>query len=170
MGLVVPFGGLAATLVGFASYLGHHGSDEGRTIHLIEVYLAVLIGALTFTGSVIAFLKLKGSLSGKPTLLPARHLLNLVALLACVWLGVSFVGAPGTEGLWVLILGTVLAAGLGVHMVVAIGGADMPVVVSLLNSYSGWTASAAGFMLGNDLLIVTGALVGSSGAILSLIM
>jgi NAD(P) transhydrogenase subunit beta len=168
--LLHSFVGLAAVLVGYASYVGHHGSDEGRLIHLIEVYLAVLIGAVTFTGSVLAFLKLKGTVSGKPLILPARHLLNAVALLLCIWLGSVFVGAPGTGGMWALLLGTVLAGGLGWHMVAAIGGADMPVVVSLLNSYSGWTASAAGFMLSNDLLIVTGALVGSSGAILSYIM
>jgi NAD(P) transhydrogenase subunit beta len=168
--LLHSFVGLAAVLVGYASYVGHHGSDEGRFIHLVEVYLAVLIGAVTFTGSVLAFLKLKGTLSGKPLILPARHALNALALILCVWLGSSFVGAEGTGGMWALLLGTLLAGALGCHMVVAIGGADMPVVVSLLNSYSGWTASAAGFMLSNDLLIVTGALVGSSGAILSYIM
>jgi NAD(P) transhydrogenase subunit beta len=169
--LLHSFVGLSAVLVGFASYLGPgSGHDDGRMIHLIEVYLAVLIGALTFTGSVIAFLKLKGTMSGKSLLLPGRHLLNLTLVLVCVWLCTMFVSAPGSEGLWILLAGSIIAGALGVHMVVAIGGADMPVVVSLLNSYSGWTASAAGFMLGNDLLIVTGALVGSSGAILSLIM
>jgi NAD(P) transhydrogenase subunit beta len=180
--LLHSFVGLAAVLVGFASYLGAtvtHGGvdmlggaspDDGRLIHLIEVFLAVAIGALTFTGSVMAFLKLKGSISGKSILLPARHLLNLGLILLSVWLCMGFVDEPGTDGLWQLLVGAILAGALGVHMVAAIGGADMPVVVSLLNSYSGWTASAAGFMLGNDLLIVTGALVGSSGAILSLIM
>ena len=173
--LLHSFVGLAAVLVGFASYLGaadHGGAghDEGRLIHQIEVFIAVAIGALTLTGSVMAFLKLKGSISGKSILLPARHLLNLGLILLCIWLATGFVSAPGTEGLWQLIFGALIAGVLGVHMVAAIGGADMPVVVSLLNSYSGWTASAAGFMLGNDLLIVTGALVGSSGAILSLIM
>ncbi|RKY16029.1 MAG: NAD(P) transhydrogenase subunit beta [Planctomycetota bacterium] len=168
--LLHSFVGLAAVLVGFASYVGAHELAEGRTIHLIEVYLAVLIGAVTFAGSVLAFLKLKGKVSGRPLLLPARHLLNLVALLLCLWLGSSFVGAEGTGGIWALLAATLIAGGLGYHMVAAIGGADMPVVVSLLNSYSGWTASAAGFMLSNDLLIVTGALVGSSGAILSYIM
>jgi len=173
--LLHSFVGLAAVLVGFASYLGAAdnggaGHDEGRLIHEIEVFIAVAIGALTLTGSVMAFLKLKGSISGKSVLLPARHLLNLGLIVLSVWLCVGFVGAPGTDGLWQLILGALVAGVLGVHMVAAIGGADMPVVVSLLNSYSGWTASAAGFMLGNDLLIVTGALVGSSGAILSLIM
>lgn len=172
--LLHSFVGLAAVLVGFASYLGadHGGAghDDGRMIHQIEVFIAVAIGALTLTGSVMAFLKLKGTISGKSILLPARHLLNLSLIVLSVWLCAGFVSAPGTDGLWQLILGALLAGVLGVHMVAAIGGADMPVVVSLLNSYSGWTASAAGFMLGNDLLIVTGALVGSSGAILSLIM
>ena len=168
--LLHSFVGVAAVLVGFASYVGHGDVGDGRTLHLIEVYLAVLIGSLTATGSVLAFLKLKGTLSGKPLLLPARHLLNLTALLLCIWLGNGFVGAEGTDGLWQLLVGTLLAGALGCHMVAAIGGADMPVVVSLLNSYSGWTASAAGFMLSNDLLIVVGALVGSSGAILSYIM
>ena len=167
--LLHSFVGAAAVLVGFASYLGpqQHG---GRAIFLTEVYVAVLIGAITFTGSVVAYLKLKGSLSGRPLLLPARHYLNGVTVLACIALAILFVGASGTSGLVYLIIMTVLASALGVHLVVAIGGADMPVVVSMLNSYSGWTAAAAGFMLSNDLLIVVGALVGSSGAILSYIM
>ena len=168
--LLHSFVGLAAVLVGFASYLGPEKAEAGRTIHLIEIYLAVLIGAVTFTGSVLAFLKLRGTVSGKPLLLPARHFLNLGAVIACVWLGTSFVPAEGTGGLLVLVVASLIASLLGVHLVAAIGGADMPVVVSLLNSYSGWTAAAAGFMLSNDLLIVTGALVGSSGAILSYIM
>jgi len=166
--LLHSFVGLSAVLVGFASYLqpGAHGG----VVHLVEVYVAVVIGAITFTGSILAFLKLKGTVGGRPALLPARHVLNLAAVVALVWIGGAFVGAPGTEGLWPLVGSSLLAALLGLHLVAAIGGADMPVVVSLLNSYSGWTASAAGFMLGNDLLIVTGALVGSSGAILSVIM
>lgn len=168
--LLHSFVGLAAVLVGYASYLGPHDESAGGTIHLIEVFLAVAIGAITFTGSVVAFLKLKGTLGGKPLLLPARHLLNLVVVALLVWLGTLFVGADGTAGLGALALGTLFASLLGIHLVIAIGGADMPVVVSLLNSYSGWTASAAGFMLHNNVLIVTGALVGSSGAILSVIM
>ena len=165
--LLHSFVGIAAVLVGFASYLG--GSDHG-VIHQAEVFVAVFIGAVTFTGSVLAFLKLRGTVSGKPTLLPGRHLLNLALVSGCIVLAVGFVGEPSTAGLSMLVWTSVLACILGVHLVAAIGGADMPVVVSLLNSYSGWTASAAGFMLGNDLLIVTGALVGSSGAILSIIM
>ena len=176
--LLHSFVGLAAVLVGFGSYLGdmHHGS---RGIFLIEVCVDVFIGAITFTGSVVAYLKLRGSItilgkkmwvSGTPLLLPARHWLNLVTVISCVALGVYFVGASGTSGLSFLLWMSVLAGLLGIHLVVAIGGADMPVVVSMLNSYSGWTAAAAGFMLSNDLLIVTGALVGSSGAILSYIM
>ena len=135
-----------------------------------EIYVGVLVGAVTFTGSVIAFLKLRGSIGSRPLLLPARHALNGVVILATLGLGVMFVRAEGTDGLVPLVAMTALALGLGVHMVMAIGGGDMPVVVSLLNSYSGWAASAAGFMLSNDLLIITGALVGSSGAILSYIM
>ncbi|MCA9673252.1 MAG: NAD(P)(+) transhydrogenase (Re/Si-specific) subunit beta [Myxococcales bacterium] len=165
------FVGAAAALVGFASYFGDpHAAGAARSIHLVETYIAVAIGALTFTGSVIAFLKLRGTLSGKPLLLPGRHGLNLALLVGLVWCAVLFVKAPGVQGVVPLGIATALASVLGIHLVVAIGGADMPVVVSLLNSYSGWTASAAGFMLQNDLLIVTGALVGSSGAILSVIM
>ncbi|MFT7626002.1 MAG: NAD(P) transhydrogenase subunit beta [Myxococcota bacterium] len=167
--LLHSFVGAAAVLVGYASYLGagHHGP---RTIFLIEVFLAVFIGAITFTGSVVAYFKLKGTLSGTPLLLAGRHVMNLGMLAACITLAAMYVGADGTTGLWALLVATVIAGILGVHLVAAIGGADMPVVVSMLNSYSGWTASAAGFMLSNDLLIVTGALVGSSGAILSYIM
>jgi len=167
--------GLAAVAVGFANFM-----DPGRlahylgielTIHDIETYIGVLIGAVTFSGSVIAFGKLSGRISGNPLLLPARHWLNLLLLLGSIWYGYGFVvqSAAG-GGLMPLIIMTVLALLFGIHMVMAIGGADMPVVVSMLNSYSGWAASATGFMLGNDLLIVTGALVGSSGAILSYIM
>jgi len=171
------FVGLAAVLIGFASYLDPTAHFEGpdaqvaKTIHEIEIYLGVLIGAVTFTGSVIAFGKLSARISSKPLALPARHWLNLGLGLVCVWLGVVFVGAedPGS-GLIPLLVMTIIAFAFGVHMVMAIGGADMPVVISMLNSYSGWAAAATGFMLSNDLLIVTGALVGSSGAILSYIM
>jgi NAD(P) transhydrogenase subunit beta len=167
--------GLAAVLVGFASFMGSSEEYIGaeKTIHDIETWLGVLIGAVTFSGSVIAWGKLSGRIGGRPLMLPARHWLNLALLVAAIWLGVEFVGAaPAGElaGLGALILMTVVALAFGVHMVMAIGGADMPVVISMLNSYSGWAASATGFMLGNDLLIVTGALVGSSGAILSYIM
>ena len=167
--LLHSFVGLAAVLVGLASYQagGAHGA---RAIFLGEVFVAVFIGAITFTGSVVAYLKLKGKLSGKPLLLPGRHGLNLAMVIACVVLAALFMKAPGSSGMQWLLIATVIAGVLGVHLVTAIGGADMPVVVSLLNSYSGWTAAAAGFMLKNDLLIITGALVGSSGAILSYIM
>ena len=165
--------GLAAVLVGFANFLDPavHFTGVEATIHDIEIYLGVLIGAVTFSGSVVAFGKLSGRISGKPMLLPARHWLNLILLLIVIWIGKLFVeqSAAG-EGLDPLIIMTVLSLLFGIHMVMAIGGADMPVVVSMLNSYSGWAASATGFMLSNDLLIVTGALVGSSGAILSYIM
>ncbi len=165
------FVGLAAVLVGFATYLGNHQVVEGEAlIHLAEIFIGVCIGSVTFTGSVIAFGKLQGTLSGRPLLLPGRHLINLLMLVATVALGVWFMRAPGVEGEIPLLIGAILTGILGVHFVLAIGGADMPVVVSMLNSYSGWAAAAAGFMLGNDLLIITGALVGSSGAILSYIM
>ena len=167
------FVGLAAVFVGIASYLepekATHGSG-GDVAHEVEVFVGVLIGAITFTGSVIAFFKLRGTIGSKPLLLPGRHVLNASAIIACVVLGVMFVGESNPEGLRWLLAMTGIALLLGVHLVMAIGGGDMPVVVSLLNSYSGWAASAAGFMLGNDLLIITGALVGSSGAILSTIM
>lgn len=165
------FVGAAAVLVGIASYLQPPtlvGVEE--TIHQIEVFVGVFIGAITFTGSIIAFGKLRGIISSKPLLLPARHLLNLGLLGASVGLGVQFMGAENLSGLQPLLIMTAIAAVLGVHLVMAIGGADMPVVISMLNSYSGWAAAAAGFMLSNDLLIITGALVGSSGAILSYIM
>jgi NAD(P) transhydrogenase subunit beta len=165
------FVGLAAVLVGFATYLGGHDvSAEEVSIHKIEIFLGVIIGAITFTGSIIAFAKLQGTLSGKPLMLPARHLLNLLMLLVTIALGVWFFISPGHEGQSPLLLAAILSGILGLHFVAAIGGADMPVVVSMLNSYSGWAAAAAGFMLSNDLLIITGALVGSSGAILSYIM
>lgn len=168
--LLHSFVGAAAVLVGFASYLGGHHDHTPRGILLPEIYLDVLIGSITFTGSVVAFLKLRGTVGGRPLLLPGRHMLNLGMVLGCVALAIPFGAAEGATGLVPLLAMTAIACLLGVHMVMAIGGADMPVVVSLLNSYSGWTAAAAGFMLGNDLLIVTGALVGSSGAILSVIM
>src|SRR5215831_12686314 len=176
------FVGAAAVLVGIATYLQPGGEVAGRGAHLVEIYVGVLVGAITFSGSVIAFAMLRGVVGSKPLLLPGRHVLNLLALLACVVLGVMFFRAEvpwphdAASGSWMaagmppLLIMTVLALLLGVHLVMAIGGGDMPVVVSLLNSYSGWAASAAGFMLGNDLLIITGALVGSSGAILSTIM
>ncbi len=165
--------GLAACLVGFASYIDTSIALSGaeKTIHEIEIYIGILIGAVTFSGSVIAFGKLSGKIGGKPLLLPGRHMLNLAGLLVVIWFGRDFVMAPTIEaGMMPLIVMTVIALLFGIHMVMAIGGADMPVVVSMLNSYSGWAAAATGFMLSNDLLIVTGALVGSSGAILSYIM
>jgi len=169
--------GLAAVAVGFANFmdpdrLAHYVGVE-LTIHDIETYLGILIGAVTFSGSVIAFGKLSGKMSGNPLMLPARHWLNLALLIAVIYFGYEFVvqsPAGGNAGMLPLIIMTAVALLFGIHMVMAIGGADMPVVVSMLNSYSGWAASATGFMLGNDLLIVTGALVGSSGAILSYIM
>jgi NAD(P) transhydrogenase subunit beta len=166
------FVGLAAVLVGVGSYLGTHEypSAVHATIHEIEVFLGVFIGAITFTGSIIAWGKLQGLIRSKPLLLPGRHLMNLGMLVASIVLGAKFVGAGADAGLVPLLIMAGIASVLGIHLVMAIGGADMPVVVSMLNSYSGWAASAAGFMLSNDLLIITGALVGSSGAILSYIM
>jgi H+-translocating NAD(P) transhydrogenase subunit beta len=167
--------GLAAAFVGYANYIDPAASaaftGAELTIHHIEIYVGVLIGAVTFSGSLVAFGKLAGRIGGKPLLLPGRHLLNLVALLVVVWYGVQFTQAHDiASGMMPLYIMTAIALLFGVHMVMAIGGADMPVVVSMLNSYSGWAAAATGFMLSNDLLIVTGALVGSSGAILSYIM
>jgi len=167
--------GLAAMLVGYANFVDPAVSvgmtPAERVIHEIEMYLGVLIGAVTFSGSVIAFGKLSARISGKPVLLPGRHLINLVGLLVVVYCGYRFIHAGSVaEAMTPMIVMTVIALLFGVHMVMAIGGADMPVVVSMLNSYSGWAAAATGFMLSNDLLIVTGALVGSSGAILSYIM
>jgi NAD(P) transhydrogenase subunit beta len=165
--------GVAAVAVGFASFMDpdKHFVGIELTIHDIETYLGILIGAVTFSGSLMAFGKLSGRIGGKPLMLPGRHWLNLGLLIGAIWFGREFVlqSAAG-GGLDPLIIMTGIALLFGVHMVLAIGGADMPVVVSMLNSYSGWAASATGFMLGNDLLIVTGALVGSSGAILSYIM
>lgn len=165
--------GLAAVLVGYASFMGSHGDLSGTelTIHHIETYLGILIGAITFSGSIIAFGKLSGKIGGNPMLLPGRHWLNLILLIATIVLCKMFVEQSATGGgMTPLLIMTGIALLFGIHMVMAIGGADMPVVVSMLNSYSGWAASATGFMLNNDLLIVTGALVGSSGAILSYIM
>jgi NAD(P) transhydrogenase subunit beta len=165
--------GLAAVMVGFANFLDAtvHFAGVEKTIHDIETYVGILIGAVTMSGSVIAFGKLSGRIGGKPLLLPARHWLNLILLIAVIWFGREFVNQSAAgDGLAPLIVMTVISLLFGIHMVMAIGGADMPVVVSMLNSYSGWAASATGFMLNNDLLIVTGALVGSSGAILSYIM
>lgn len=167
--------GMAAVLVGFANYIdpAAAGSMQGaaKTIHEVEIYLGILIGAITFSGSLVAFGKLSGKIGGKPLLLPGRHLLNLTGLLVVVYFGYLFLQSHSiSAGMMPLIVMTIIALFFGIHMVMAIGGADMPVVVSMLNSYSGWAAAATGFMLNNDLLIVTGALVGSSGAILSYIM
>ncbi len=165
------FVGLAAVLVGFNSYLSEEDlTGSLGTIHDVEVFLGVFIGAVTFTGSIVAYLKLSAKMRSTPLALPGRHLLNLAILIACALLLVWFVPAEGDLGLVPLIAMTALALILGFHLVAAIGGGDMPVVVSMLNSYSGWAAAAAGFMLSNDLLIITGSLVGSSGAILSYIM
>jgi H+-translocating NAD(P) transhydrogenase subunit beta len=167
--------GLAAMLVGFATYVdpaataGFEGA--AKTIHELEIYIGIFIGAVTFSGSVVAFGKLSGRIGGSPMLLPGRHWMNLLGLLVVLYFGREFLHAETLEaGMTPLIVMTAVALLFGVHMVMAIGGADMPVVVSMLNSYSGWAAAATGFMLSNDLLIVIGALVGSSGAILSYIM
>ncbi|MES2717131.1 MAG: Re/Si-specific NAD(P)(+) transhydrogenase subunit beta [Pseudomonadota bacterium] len=166
--------GLAACLVGFASYVDTSTvfpTPAEKAIHEVEIYIGILIGAVTFSGSLVAFGKLSGKIGGKPLLLPGRHLLNLAGLLVVIWFGREFLNAHDIQsGMLPLIVMTVIALLFGIHMVMAIGGADMPVVVSMLNSYSGWAAAATGFMLSNDLLIVVGALVGSSGAILSYIM
>ncbi|KAM3112655.1 Re/Si-specific NAD(P)(+) transhydrogenase subunit beta [Phormidesmis sp. 146-33] len=162
------FVGMAAVLVGIGNYLSPQSlTGVEATIHEIEIFIGVFIGAITFTGSIVAFGKLRGILSSKPLMLPARHFLNLAMLGACGWLGFQFMNGAGLQPLLVM---TAIACLLGIHLVMGIGGADMPVVISMLNSYSGWAAAAAGFMLSNDLLIITGALVGSSGAILSYIM
>jgi NAD(P) transhydrogenase subunit beta len=165
--------GLAACLVGFASYIDTSQLLAGaeKMIHELEIYVGIYIGAVTFSGSLIAFGKLSGKISGKPVLLPGRHLLNLVLALLVIYFGYAFLQAESVAaGMAPLLIMTVIGLLFGIHMVMAIGGADMPVVVSMLNSYSGWAAAATGFMLANDLLIVVGALVGSSGAILSYIM
>jgi H+-translocating NAD(P) transhydrogenase subunit beta len=167
------FVGLAAVLVGFGSYLdprSHELLGAAHMIHLVEVFIGIFIGAITFTGSIIAWGKLDGKVPSKPWSFKGLQTMNLVLLLACTVLGVFFCKAEGTGGMLYLGIMTLIASFIGVVLVMAIGGGDMPVVVSMLNSYSGWAAAAAGFMLGNDLLIVTGALVGSSGAILSMHM
>src|SRR5690606_2522033 len=164
--------GLAATLVGYTSYIdpvasAHYVGVE-KTIHDIEIYIGVFIGAVTLSGSIIAFGKLSGKIGGKPLLLPARHLLNLIGLLVVIWLGIEFMGAESIgAGMMPLIIMTIIALLFGIHMVMAIGGADMPVVVARLSSYSGWAAAATGLILANDLLTGTAALLASSGAILS---
>jgi NAD(P) transhydrogenase subunit beta len=167
------FVGLAAVLVGVATALDHSTVLEGveARIHGVEIFVGVFVGAITFTGSVVAYGKLQGLIGSKPLLLPGRHALNLTAVLGCAYLGYLFVGhGEYFPPVWPLYVCAAIAFLIGIHLVMAIGGADMPVVVSMLNSYSGWAAAAAGFMLENDLLIITGALVGSSGAILSYIM
>ena len=163
------FVGAAAVFIGINSHIAPPAGLAGAEliIHEVEIFLGVFIGAVTTTGSIIAFGKLSGMLDGKPLTLPGRNILNLIAVLGCVWLGGMYLNQPAD---WTLYLMTAIALVFGAHLVMAIGGADMPVVVSMLNSYSGWAAAATGFLLGNDLLIVTGALVGASGAILSYIM
>jgi proton-translocating NAD(P)+ transhydrogenase subunit beta len=171
--LLHSFVGLAAVLVGFSGYIEPLVATSGteHTIHLVEVYLGIFIGAVTFTGSLVACGKLDGRIDSKALTLPGRHWMNLAAIIACVVLGSWFLGTDSMAlGILYLVIMTAIACVLGVHLIMAIGGADMPVVVSMLNSYSGWAAASIGFMLGNDLLIVVGALVGSSGAILSYIM
>ncbi|MDP2305000.1 MAG: NAD(P)(+) transhydrogenase (Re/Si-specific) subunit beta [Pseudomonadota bacterium] len=170
------FVGAAAALVGIASFFGSqavgapHPTGAEALIHAIELFVGVFVGAVTFAGSVVAWGKLEGKIRSKPLLLPGRHALNLGLLILVFVLAAGFAANVGGLALPLLLVMTALGCFLGWHLVMAIGGADMPVVVSMLNSYSGWAAAAAGFLLGNDLLIVTGALVGSSGAILSYIM
>ncbi|MFA6923327.1 MAG: NAD(P)(+) transhydrogenase (Re/Si-specific) subunit beta [Bacteroidales bacterium] len=171
--LLHSFVGMAAVLVGFGTFIDPHTFEltgAERSIHLVEIYVGIFIGAITFTGSVIAWGKLTENISGKPLVYMGKDIVNVVLLLASIVLGVLFVGADSSHAMLYLGIMTAIAAFFGIIMVMAIGGADMPVVISMLNSLSGWTAAASGFMLGNDLLIVTGALVGSSGAILSIIM
>ena len=171
--LLHSFVGLAAVLVGIGSFLDvgvKEITNTEKTIHLTEVFIGVFIGAITFSGSIVAWGKLEGKISSKSLIFKGRHLLNIFLVLVCIVLGVFFVISGNDFGLNYLIAMTFIAGVIGYFLVMAIGGADMPVVVSMLNSYSGWAASSAGFMLGNDLLIITGALVGSSGAILSIIM
>ena len=165
--------GVAAVLVGYINFLDETITFQGveKVIHGIEIYVGIFIGTITFSGSVIAFGKLSGNISSSPLTLPARHWLNLLIIIAICFYGYVFATTDNiSDGLTFLIIMTVLSLIFGIHLIMAIGGADMPVAVSMLNSYSGWAASATGFMLGNDLLIVVGALVGSSGAILSYIM
>jgi len=165
--------GLAAVLIGYANFMdpGVEFIGAEKVIHEVEIFIGIWIGAMTFTGSVVAYGKLSAIISGRPLMLPARHWLNLALFIGVVIFGVKFVGAENhADAVVMLAAMTVFAFIFGIHMVAAIGGADMPVVISMLNSYSGWAAAATGFMLSNDLLIITGALVGSSGAILSYIM
>lgn len=163
--------GLAAVFVGWANALEHAPlTGVAQSIHAVETYLGILIGAMTFSGSVMAYLKLSGKIGGRPLQLPGRHLFNIALGVIAFYFMIQYMDTAATGGVFELTVMTIIALVFGVHMVAAIGGADMPVVVSMLNSYSGWAAAAMGFMLGNDLLIVVGALVGSSGAILSYIM
>ncbi len=167
--------GMAAVLVGYATYVDPEATKNldgaAHAIHAMEIYIGIFIGAVTFSGSIAAFGKLSGRIGGSPMLLPGRHWMNLAGLLAVIYFGRLFLQAETlADGMVPLFVMTAIALLFGIHMVMAIGGADMPVVVSMLNSYSGWAAAATGFMLSNDLLIVVGALVGSSGAILSYIM
>ena len=165
--------GMAAVLVGLVNFINPTQDYVGveKTIHSIEIYIGIFIGMVTFSGSVIAFGKLSGKLSGNPLMLPAKHYLNLIMVLAIIYFGHGFVSSANIESAYLpLAIMLTISFFFGIHLVASIGGADMPVVVSMLNSYSGWAASATGFMLSNDLLIVVGALVGSSGAILSYIM
>ena len=166
------FVGLAAVFVGFGNFLQPESGLVGAeaTIHQVEIYIGIFIGAVTFTGSIVAFGKLRALISSKPLMLPGRHILNISLLVATAVFGWQFLTLGADGGLTPLLIMSAIASVLGIHLVAAIGGADMPVVISMLNSYSGWAAAAAGFMLSNDLLIITGALVGSSGAILSFIM
>ncbi|MCX8580599.1 Re/Si-specific NAD(P)(+) transhydrogenase subunit beta [Gilliamella sp. B3482] len=172
--LLHSFVGMAAVLVGFNSFLDSNimvFSGSELTVHLVEIFIGIFIGAVTFSGSVVAFGKLNGRISSKPLSIPYKHYWNLAAIVVSVILMFTFIGVKSGAGALVsLLVMTIIALVFGFHLVASIGGADMPVVISMLNSYSGWAAAAAGFMLGNDLLIVTGALVGSSGAILSYIM
>ena len=166
VGLAAVFIGINSDLIGFTPHDPAYAAAE-RIIHEVEIFVGVFVGAITFTGSIVAFGKLNGVINGKALTLPGRHLFNLAAVLVSIVLMVLYINHAGSWTLWLM---TIIALVIGVHMVMAIGGADMPVVVSMLNSYSGWAAAATGFLLSNELLIVTGALVGSSGAILSYIM
>ena len=166
VGLAAVFIGINSDLIGFTPHDPAYAAAE-RVIHEVEIFVGVFVGAITFTGSIVAFGKLNGVINGKALTLPGRHLFNLAAVLVSIVLMVLYINHAGSWTLWLM---TIIALVIGVHMVMAIGGADMPVVVSMLNSYSGWAAAATGFLLSNELLIVTGALVGSSGAILSYIM
>jgi NAD(P) transhydrogenase subunit beta len=171
--LLHSFVGMAAVLVGYGSFFDPNTANlvgPERSIHLVEIFVGVFIGAITFTGSIIAWGKLTAHITSKPFAYKGKDAVNVILLLSSIVLGVLFVGKEGTDGTLFLAVMTGIAGFFGIMMVMAIGGADMPVVISMLNSLSGWTAAASGFMLGNDLLIVTGALVGSSGAILSIIM